>query len=159
MEVLIRKGTKEDYKGKGYVHYQSWIETYSDIFPKEVMDNISLEQRQQLAYDHPENTFVAIIDNNIIGFSCYTKSRDDDLEDTGELMAIYILKEYHGLGIAPKLLKPALKQLSKYKQVCLWVLRDNHRAIRFYEKNGFVKDGTTKPYRNTIAVRMIRRNI
>lgn len=30
---IIRLATKDDAQGKGYVHYQSWIETYKDMIP------------------------------------------------------------------------------------------------------------------------------
>lgn len=89
--TIIRKATVEDAEGKGYVHYQNWIETYTNLFPDEVMERLSLEKKKQLAKDYPENTYVAIADNKIIGFSCYLESRDEDLDDTGEIMAIYIL--------------------------------------------------------------------
>ena len=38
-------------------------------------------------------------------------------------------------------MKAGLKQLAKYPEVCLWVLKENKRAIRFYEKCGFVPTG------------------
>jgi len=31
MSVIIRKATREDADGKGYVHYKSWIETYTGL--------------------------------------------------------------------------------------------------------------------------------
>ena len=34
-----------------------------------------------------------------------------------------------------------LEQLKAYPKICLWVLKDNGRAIRFYEKSGFRPDG------------------
>ena len=38
-------------------------------------------------------------------------------------------------------MKAGLKQLAEYPEVCLWVLKENKRAIRFYEKCGFVPTG------------------
>jgi RimJ/RimL family protein N-acetyltransferase len=31
----------------------------------------------------------------------------------------------------------------EFHQIYLWVLKENKRAIQFYEKAGFVNDGTT----------------
>lgn len=42
------------------------------------------------------------------------------------------------------LLQAALEKLSGYAHIFLWVLRENSRAIRFYEKNGFRFDGTQR---------------
>jgi len=37
----------------------------------------------------------------------------------------------------------ALQKLIDYKKVAVWVLKDNHKAIRFYERYGFRSDGTS----------------
>jgi ribosomal protein S18 acetylase RimI-like enzyme len=34
-------------------------------------------------------------------------------------------------------------------QVRVWVLRDNHRARRFYQRHGFHADGTVGDYRTS----------
>ncbi len=155
-KLIIRKATVEDAEGKGYVHYHSWIETYTGLFPDEVMARLSLEKNIQLAKDYPENTYVAIVDNKIIGFSCYLQSRDEDLDDTGEIMAIYILKEYQGLGIGKKLMEVCYKELSKYSKLSLWVLGSNKKSVGFYEKQGFVADGKTKMLHGKEVIRMIK---
>ena len=36
----------------------------------------------------------------------------------------------------------ALKKLTDYKKIAVWVLKDNNKAIRFYERYGFRFDGT-----------------
>jgi hypothetical protein len=38
-------------------------------------------------------------------------------------------------------MKAGLQQLTNYPQVCLWVLKENKRAIRYYEKCVFVPNG------------------
>ena len=42
------------------------------------------------------------------------------------------------------LLQAALEKLSGYAHIFLWVLRENSRTIRFYEKNGFRFDDTQR---------------
>jgi ribosomal protein S18 acetylase RimI-like enzyme len=155
--LIIREATAKDAEGKGYVHYQSWIETYTGLFPDEVMARLSLEKNIQLAKDYPENTVVAIVDNKIIGFSCYLESRDEDLDDTGEIVAIYILKEYQGLDIGKKLMEVCYKELSKYTTLSLWVLGCNKKSVGFYERQGFKADGKTKMLHGKEVIRMIKR--
>jgi ribosomal protein S18 acetylase RimI-like enzyme len=152
--LIIRKATIEDAEGKGYVH---WIETYTGLFPDEVMERLSLEKSIDNARKYPENTYVAIVDDKIIGFSCYLESRDEDLEDTGEIMAIYILKEYQGNGVGKKLMEVCYKELSQYSKLSLWVLGDNKKSVGFYEKEGFVADGKTKMLHGKEVIRMIKR--
>jgi hypothetical protein len=69
-DLVIRKATYEDAEGKGYVHYRSWIETYTGLFPDDIMEKISLERSIKSAKEHPENTYVPIIDHKIVGFAC-----------------------------------------------------------------------------------------
>lgn len=154
--LIIRKATVDDAEGKGYVHYQSWIETYTGLFPDDVMRKLSLEKTVKLAMDYPENTYVAIVDDKIIGLSCYLESRDEDLVDTGEIMAIYILKDYQGLGIGKKLMEVCYKELNNYSKLSLWVLGCNKKSVGFYERQGFNADGKTKMLHGKEVIRMIR---
>lgn len=154
--LIVRKANVGDAEGKGYVHYQSWIETYTGLFPDEVMERLSLEKSIDNARKYPENTYVAIVDNKIVGFSCYLESRDEDLEDTGEIMAIYILKEYQGFGIGKKLMEVCYKELSQYSKLSLWVLGSNKKSVGFYERQGFVADGKTKMLHGKEVIRMVK---
>jgi ribosomal protein S18 acetylase RimI-like enzyme len=154
--LIIRKASVDDAEGKGYVHYQSWIETYTGLFPNDVMSRLSLEKSIDNARKYPENTYVAIVDDNIIGFSCYLESRDEDLEDAGEIMAIYILKEFQGLGIGKKLMEACYKELSNYSKLSLWVLGCNKKSVSFYERQGFIADGKTKMLHGKEFIRMIK---
>ena len=54
-------------------------------------------------------------------------------------------------------MKAGLEQLKNYPRICLWVLKENKRAIRFYEKCGFVYDGEelNLPNIKAAAVRMV----
>ncbi len=160
--VIIRKADIKDAEGKGYVHYHSWNETYTGIIDQDYLDSRSLEKCVSLAKKYPQNTYVALVEGKIVGFSCYIKYRDDDLENTGEINAIYLLKDYHGQGIGKMLMEACYKELDEYPKIALWVLKSNHHAIEFYEKMGFEKDGKEKTVRindkiSLIEVRMILR--
>ena len=55
-----------------------------------------------------------------------------------------MLKEYYGKGVGRALMDAGLQALkadSSYKTIVLWVLKENRRAIRFYEKCGFRATG------------------
>lgn len=53
-----------------------------------------------------------------------------------EIGALYVLGEYQGYGIGRALLERCL-QVVPYKNVMLWVLKGNQKAIAFYEHMGF----------------------
>ena len=93
-------------------------------------------------------------DDKVIGFAGYG-IRGEDLPDTGEVYALYVLSDYYGKGVGLQLMNAALEQLKEYPRVCLWTLKDNKRAIRFYQKCGFVADGSEK-INDRIKAREIR---
>ena len=53
-----------------------------------------------------------------------------------------MLEEYHGLKVGYALMNAAIEKLTDYKKIAVWVLKDNNKAIRFYERYGFRYDGT-----------------
>jgi ribosomal protein S18 acetylase RimI-like enzyme len=65
--------------------------------------------------------------------------------DTGELYALYVAPAWWSAGVGRALMGSALAALgeARYLRVVLWVLADNVRARRFYERAGFVPDGAT----------------
>ncbi|MEV0122297.1 GNAT family N-acetyltransferase [Streptomyces sp. NPDC050703] len=64
----------------------------------------------------------------------------------GEIYALYISPGLTGQGIGRTLLDEAHAQLKGqgFAVSALWVLRDNHRARRFYERVGYQADGVTQ---------------
>ncbi|HPQ62494.1 MAG TPA: GNAT family N-acetyltransferase [Bacillota bacterium] len=142
--MLIREAHKEDAEEKGLVHYQSWIETYTGLMDPAFLSRRSLERCVDMAREHPENTIVAETDGQIVGFACYSETRDTDMSDTGEIQALYVLKKYQKQGIGAALLKRCEQILKRHSKIMLYVLAENKNAIGFYEHNGFRLDGVTK---------------
>jgi ribosomal protein S18 acetylase RimI-like enzyme len=77
----------------------------------------------------------------VVGFASCGESRDAVGE--GELYAIYALPEAWGSGIGPALMTAALAALraTGFATASLWVLEDNPRARRFYEREGWTQRG------------------
>ena len=93
-----------------------------------------------MAFSWRDNLIVAMDGNTVIGFVCYG-NHGEESTNAGEIFALYVLSEYYGTGVGLRLMQAGLKELSTYPEVYLWVLQDNKRAIRFYEKCGFVLTG------------------
>ena len=138
MNVILKKmETDEEIKGKAFVHWQVWHEAYSGLVSQEYLDTLTLDKCETIAFHWRDNLIVAMENNRVIGFVGYG-DRGDEAPDTGEIFALYVLSDYYGTGVGSNLMKAGLKQLAEYPEVCLWVLKENKRAIRFYEKCGFV---------------------
>jgi len=147
--IKITDMTEEHYEQKGYVHYQSWNETYTGLMNQEYLDKRALERCILIARQYPQNTIVTILDNQVVGFAAYNKS-SDNLDDTGEIYAIYILQAFQKLGIGKSLLVECKKRLNEFKQISLYVLDKNYKAIKWYEANGFNLDGHIKVEKTSI---------
>ena len=134
--------SEEEINGKAYVHYKSWHETYTNLVDSAYMRSITLEKCEKIAQKWRENILVAKDGESVIGFVGYGAYRDAALPEHGEIYAIYVLEEYHGSKVGYALMNAALKKLSNYNKIAVWVLKGNHKAIRFYERYGFRYDGT-----------------
>lgn len=137
----IRTGTLEDVKDISRIYALSWKSAYKGIVPQAYLD--------ELKEDFWVSAFTTWIKDNVlivklitdngkpVGCVAYGKARDETLPNWGEIVSIYLLPEYFGKGYGNKLLESALLDLkeSGYQNIYLWVLKDNQRARRFYEKN------------------------
>ena len=151
MGIILKKmETDEEIKGKAYVHWKSWHEAYTGIVSQEYLDKLTLEKCEKMAFSWPDNIIVAKENGNVIGFVCYG-DRGEEAPDVGEIFALYVLADYYGKGVGRKLMDVGLEQITHFSQVRLWVLKENRRAIRFYEKCGFQPDGTEMTSPNILA--------
>jgi len=133
--------TDDEIKGKAYVHWKSWQEAYPGIVDQQYLDELTLEKCESIAYRWLDNIIIAKDGDAVVGFAGYGKYRNDELENTGEVFAIYILAEYYGRGVGYRLMQEALSQLADYPKIAVWVLKDNKRAINFYKRCGYRLDG------------------
>ena len=155
MDITVKKmETEAEFRGKAYVHWKAWHEAYPGIVSPDYLAKLTLEKCEEMAYRWPDNILVAKDGEKVIGFVGCGNSRDETPGE-GEIFAIYVLADYYGTGAAQKLMAAALEKLKDKKHVCLWVLKDNPRAIRFYEKCGFAADGE-KLYSQTVKAEEIR---
>lgn len=133
--------SEAEIAGKGYVHHQSWQETYPGLVDAGYLAGVTLDKCLQIARKWRENILVAKDGDRVIGFVGYGVYRDDTMPGYGEIYSLYVLADYHGRKVGYALMNAALAQLRAYPKVALWVLKGNERAIRFYERYGFRADG------------------
>ena len=132
----------EDREGRALVHYTSWQETYTGLMDPRILEAQTLEHcRKAAKMSGPDNTLVALDRENndrVAGFVCFSRRARQfvSVPDAGEIIALYVLKEYQGLGLGKMLLEAALNRLYR-PEAALLVLKGNERAIGFYEHMGF----------------------
>lgn len=139
---MIRKAVVQDAAGIARVHVESWHETYTGLVPDEVLAGMTNYERrfamwQRVTADDNQHTFVAVVDDEVIGFVNGGKARDEFEGYDGELYAVYMLKSQHGKGLGRKLVQAFAKAMleSGYKAFYLWVFPNNPTRY-FYEHLG-----------------------
>ena len=104
---------------------------------------MTLEKCRFFSQKYPENTLIAMDGKKVVGFISYGNYRDETIQ-AGEIIALYVLKDYYGKGVSKQLMDAAFVALDQFSEIYLWVLKDNKRAIAFYQKMGFTFDGQEK---------------
>ena len=153
MITIKQMETDAEIRGKAYVHWSCWHEAYAGLVSAAYLEKLTLEKCEQMAFQWRDSILVAKDGERVAGFAGYGEADPT----TGELFALYVLKEYRGTGAAQLLMNAAAERLLKYPKIGLWVLKENPRAIRFYEKCGFRKTGEKKhlPSVGATEIRMI----
>jgi len=151
LKISVCKATPADAPAFASVICESWKAAYADIItPEEMAAKTDIEKRTaaflKILSEGMGQYYLAFDGETPCGLCTSRSSRDADLPDYGEVVAIYTLKEYWGCGVGKMLMNTALAELKRlgYQKVLLWAFERNARARRFYEKYGFVFDGTYK---------------
>ena len=135
--------TPEEIEGKSLVHWQTWREAYDDLLPADFQETMTLEKCRFFSQKYPENTLIAMDGKKVVGFISYGNYRDENIQ-AGEIIALYVLKDYYGKGVSEQLMHASFVALDHFSEIFLWVLKENKRAIAFYQKMGFTVDGQEK---------------
>ena len=144
MKIIIKTmETPEEIEGKSIVHWHTWREAYDDLLPAEFQETMTLERCRFFSQKYPENTLIAIDGKKVVGFISYGNFRGETIQ-AGEIIALYVLKDYYGKGVSKQLMHAAFVALDQFSEIYLWVLKENKRAIAFYQKMGFTFDGQEK---------------
>ena len=141
MEIK-RMETDDEIRGKACVHWSAWHDAYPGLVSAAFLEKMMPEACERIAFNWRDGVLVAKDGDCVVGFAGYGEQRD--APGTGGIFALYVLKEYRGQGVGRQLMDAALEKLKGYGKVCLWVLKENERAIAFYRKCGFVPDGEEK---------------
>jgi ribosomal protein S18 acetylase RimI-like enzyme len=143
----VRRVRLEEARAIAQVHAETWREAYEHVFGAGRLASVSIDARlaqwERILAAGQSDVFVAVADG-IVGFVSTGDSRDADAE--AELFAIYVLPGAWGTGAGSALMRAGIEamRLRASGDAVLWVLDDNPRARRFYEREGWALDGERK---------------
>ena len=143
MEIL--ELTKE-FSEVSNIYAQSWKAAYQGIVPKAYLDKLTSESWTMALKNSPFHNYILRDDGVLVAASAIGKARDCKYNGYGEIVSIYVLPEYFGKGYGSALFRFMTEKLRalRYDKQYLWVLKENYRARRFYEKMGFAFNGDEK---------------
>ncbi|MDX3534545.1 GNAT family N-acetyltransferase [Streptomyces sp. MB09-01] len=152
--VHVREMEGADIEAVSTIRVRGWQAAYAGIVPRTYLDAMTVEddagrRRQWFSQPHRESRdLVAVGDRGPVGWVCFgpCRGRAPGARPVGEVYALYVSPDLIGRGIGRRLLGEAHTRMRDrgFATSALWVLRDNQRARRFYERAGYLADGSTQ---------------
>lgn len=148
--ILFRNATPADAALMSRIGRESFTETFGHLYsPENLAAFLENHAPDKWAAELADPTFAVRIaedDGTPAGFCKLGKpSLPFEVEGpTAELRQLYVLKPWHGTGVAKVLMDWAMNA-ARFRgagQMVLSVFTDNHRARRFYARYGFEQIGT-----------------
>lgn len=146
--IQIKKANLEDLISIQTIGKQSFIETFTNNNTPENIEKYLQESfntaQITLEINNPESLFyLAFWENEPIGFlkvNLGGAQTESLYKNTLEIQRIYVLKAFHGKKIGQLLLDKAIEIAKQHLVDYIWlgVWEENHKALHFYNKNGFV---------------------
>jgi GNAT superfamily N-acetyltransferase len=179
--VVIRSASPADAEQIAAVMRASWRAAYEGIIAPEVIGRVTADDggarvRQSFRTRPWQKTIVAVAADpeaaaGIVGYAFFGPEQDvlgapwphpqsaaGEQGRVAEVYALYVHPEWWSTGTGRALMDRVLATVAAagYLSVRLWVLRDNTRARRFYERAGFAPDGASHTLEGLGGVTEIR---
>jgi ribosomal protein S18 acetylase RimI-like enzyme len=167
--VRVREMTESDIDAVAAVRVRGWQKAYAGLMPQTYLDGLSVDkdaERRREFFSRGLGDVVNLVAESggdggdgkdggdgtgeVVGWSCFGPYRDRDLPPgDAELYALYVHPSLLGRGIGRALLAETRRRAAErgFPRLRLWVLEENRRARRFYERTGFVTDGGAVTYK------------
>ncbi len=157
MEISIRKLTIADVEQLGRISSITFYDTFTGTCTEEDMQAFlkqyyNAEQLGMELKDEENEFYFAEMNGYPVAYLNFKEDYHNFPKmkkwKSLELKRIYVLKEYHGVGVAQKLMDYFLNYavVNAYEVVWLGVWEHNSRAHKFYKKYGFVDTGHTHDF-------------
>ena len=139
--LSYRKANYYDAENISALHAISWQQNYRGVFSDRFLDTEVVNERlsvwRQRMKNQAENQFVLVVmdEDILVGFVC--AYLDNDATYGTLIDNLHVNSTYSGQGIGEALLRKAAHEITKVdvkQAMYLWVLAQNKRAIRFYER-------------------------
>lgn len=154
--LRIREMTLADCDRVAEIRVGGWRSAYRGLIPQSYLDGLSVEEdaeRRRTYLAQGDGSIVNLIaeetGGEIVGWACHGPYREGEVRtEDAELYAIYVHPDRRGRGVGRALLTESVARCSAagHGRLLLWVLKENDRARRFYERAAFRADGAEEPF-------------
>ena len=157
MEIKLRRITTADTAVLSAIAKQTFFDTFSGTCTEDDMQDFledyfnDTRLANEISNDN-DFFFFAEYDGRPVGYLQFMEDYDNlplmKKWKALELKRIYVLKEFHGKGIAQQLMDFMLSYAKEHSYEVVWlgVWENNYRAQQFYKKYGFVDSGHTHDF-------------
>lgn len=146
-EIQLRRATVADAEAIAAIRIEGWRTTYRGMIPDSYLDDMNMNENllhwRTILQALPTKedalcVYVAVSDNEIVGFVSAMKLAEPKLGKEGEINAIYIRPQWQRCGIGKRMMHKAARSLQAMGcQSCvIWVIDGNAQARNFYEELG-----------------------
>lgn len=145
--VAIRRAAAADAVPLAALAESTFRETFAAENSLQDMDlhcaqNFGAEIQGREIVDPQSITFLAEVDDTLVGFAQLRLAQSSShISGTRpcELHRIYVSGQWHGRGVAQKLMRAVVEAAAREDSDCVWlgVWERNPKAIAFYRKRGF----------------------
>ncbi|UOG73476.1 GNAT family N-acetyltransferase [Hymenobacter tibetensis] len=146
--ITLRQATLADVSQVQHIGRQTFLETFAASNSEDNMrtyleEGFAAEKLTAELQESHSAFYVAEQAGRVIGYLKVNTGPAQTEQHTAnalEVERLYVLQEFHGQRVGQLLYEQALHLARQAQAECLWlgVWEDNPRAIRFYQKNGFV---------------------
>ncbi len=150
-EPVIRRAGSEDAETLAAIGVATFTETFAHLYtPQDLQvflaEAYDLERTKASLADPAQASWLVEAGGEVVGYATVGPCRLPHPEVTdacGELKRIYLTKACQSSGLGARLYAEAVGWLERDgpRQVWLGVWSENHKALRFYARQGFEKVG------------------
>ncbi|WEK71177.1 MAG: GNAT family N-acetyltransferase [Candidatus Chryseobacterium colombiense] len=147
-DIVIKKVNLNDLEQLQEIGRKTFSETFSSSntegnMKKYLEEGFSIEKLTNELDNENSRFYFALSETKVIGYlKVNFGASQTELKDKNalEIERIYVLKEFHGKNAGQILYEKAVDVARRIHSDYVWlgVWEENHRAIAFYQKNGFV---------------------
>jgi GNAT superfamily N-acetyltransferase len=155
-KLRIREMVLADCDRVAEIRVRGWQSAYRGLMPQSYLDRLSVAEDAERRRGYLAQADAGVVDlvaedtgGEVVGWACHGPYRDGELRTSdAELYAIYVHPDHVGHGVGQALLAESVARCAAagHGRLLLWVLRENGRARRFYERAGFHADGAEEPF-------------